>query len=90
MSRGILVCVAGADASGKTTIINRFIEKYNKVNNTDKTDKSGEWIVFKYPNRSTILGKKIDRILKGRLVVNKEVEIKMFADNRSEDKNEIF
>ena len=32
MSRGILVCVAGADASGKTTIINRFIEKYNKVN----------------------------------------------------------
>lgn len=90
MSRGILVCVAGADASGKTTIINRFIEKYNKVNNTDKTDKSGEWIVFKYPNRSTILGKKIDRILKGELVVNKEVEIKMFADNRSEDKNEIL
>jgi GTPase SAR1 family protein len=81
MNRGILVCVAGADASGKTTIINRFIEKYNK---------SEKWVVFKYPNRSTVLGKKINKILKGKLVVSKEVEIKMFADNRAEDKNEIL
>lgn len=82
MHRGILICVAGADASGKTTIINKFIKKYNT-----KIDK---WVVFKYPNRSTVIGKKIDKILKGELVVSREVEIKMFADNRAEDKTKIL
>lgn len=82
MSRGILICIAGADASGKTTIIDKFIKKYN--------GKNGGWAVFKYPNRNTVIGKKIDKILKGELTVSKEVEIKMFADNRSEDKNIIL
>lgn len=82
MTRGILICMTGADASGKTTIINEFIKKYN--------NKDNEWVVFKYPNRSTVIGKKIDKILKGELTVSKDVEIKMFADNRSEDKNKIL
>lgn len=82
MSRGILICITGADASGKTTIIDKFIKKYN--------GNDGKWVVFKYPNRSTVIGKKIDKILKGELIVSKDVEIKMFADNRSEDKNTIL
>ncbi len=80
--RGALVCITGADASGKTTLINNFISKYNSP--------EFKVVVFKYPNRNTVIGKKIDKILKGELVVSKEVEIKLFADNRAENREEIL
>jgi len=78
MNRGCLVCVCGADASGKSTIINEYIKRFSSP--------AEKWIVYKYPNRSTPVGKKIDDILKGNLKVSKDVEIKLFADNRAEDR----
>lgn len=76
--RGLLVCVVGPDASGKTTGINDFI-KHNE-----------NWEVVKFPNRNTVIGAKIDKILKSQLTVSKEVELKLFADNRAEFRNEIY
>ncbi len=80
--RGALICITGADASGKTTIINKFIEKYNSP--------EFKVVMYKYPNRETVIGKKIDKILKGELIVSKDVEIKLFADNRAENREEIL
>jgi len=80
--RGALICIAGADASGKTTLINSFIQKYNSP--------EFKVVVYKYPNRDTVIGKKIDKILKGELIVSKDVEIKLFADNRAENREEIL
>jgi thymidylate kinase len=79
--RGSLICVAGADGSGKTTLIEHFINRYNSPD--------FKLVVYKYPNRNTVIGKKIDKILKGEMVVSKDVEIKLFADNRAEDRDEI-
>ena len=43
------------------------------------------WNVFKFPNRTTVIGKKIDLFLKKKLVLNsKGVELKFFSDNRRE------
>lgn len=79
--RGALVCFVGADASGKSTIIQKFLE-------TKSID--SKWVVFKYPNRKTVTGMKIDKLLKGELKLNKNVELKLFADNRAEDKKIIL
>lgn len=76
--RGLLVCVCGPDASGKTTAIKEFLKE------------NQDWEVIKFPNRETVTGDKIDRILKGQLKVSKEAEIKLFADNRAEHRNYIF
>lgn len=76
--RGLLVCVCGPDASGKTTLIDKFLEK------------NSDWEVFKFPNRNTVIGQKIDLILKGELKVSKEVELKLFADNRAEFRKHIL
>ena len=82
--RGCLVCFVGADASGKTTIIQKFIEINKNLENRCR------WVVFKYPNRNTPIGNKIDKILKGELKVEKNVEMKLFADNRAENKKMIL
>lgn len=82
--RGVLIAFAGPDACGKTTIIADVIRKL--VN----ADCSNKWAVFKYPNRDTPIGKKINSILKGDTVVSQEVEIKFFAYNRAEDKAHII
>jgi len=76
--RGLLVCVCGPDASGKTTAIKEFLKE------------RPDWEVVKFPNRSTAIGDKIDRILKGEMKISKEAELKLFADNRSEFRNYIF
>lgn len=84
VKRGVLIAFAGPDACGKTTIIADVIRKL--VN----ADGDTKWAVFKYPNRETPIGKKIDSILKGNLTVSPEVEIKFFAFNRSEDRANIL
>lgn len=80
--RGSLICVAGADGSGKSTLIEKFVNKYNSPD--------FKIAVYKYPNRNTVVGKKIDKILKGEMIVSKDLEIKLFADNRAENKEEII
>jgi thymidylate kinase len=76
--RGTLVCVCGPDASGKTTLINEFVNDYPG------------WTVFKFPNRDTPNGHKIHKILTGELKVSKAVELKLFADNRAEQRSAII
>lgn len=85
MQRGLLIVFAGNNGSGKTTLINTFI---NKLNN--KESKLKLWNTFKYPNRSTVLGKKIDDFLKNKIHLTKELELKFFADNRKESQLEII
>lgn len=84
--RGSIIAFCGGDASGKTTIANELIKKLNKsILSPDK-----QWHYYKYPNRNTIIGKKIDSILKGELKVDKKLELKFFADNRKEDIKQIL
>ena len=82
--RGVIVAFCGADASGKTTVVNYLLDKLCK------TTENNEWHYYKYPNRSTPIGQKIDKILKGELVVDKQTELKFFADNRKEDIKQIL
>ncbi len=76
--RGILVCVCGPDASGKSTLVSEFMSK------------NQDWYLFKFPDRSTVIGRKIDKLLKGQLTVSKDTEIKLFADNRAEFRTAII
>lgn len=92
MSRGLLIIFEGANGSGKTTIINKITEELNNIpviiNKAGKDVKL--WNVYKFPNRETVIGKKIDDFLKNKLTLTKEIELKFFADNRKEFLNEIL
>lgn len=96
IKRGLLIVFAGNNGSGKTTIINEIIEKLNESNiESDTESKSNNkkynlWNTFKYPNRNTVLGKKIDNFLKNKTNLSKELELKFFAENRKESQNEII
>ena len=87
MQRGLFIVFEGNNGAGKTTIINELIKKLN--NNSDFVDiknkrKIYNWNVYKFPNRSTVLGSKIDDFLKNKIQLSKEVELKFFYDNRKE------
>lgn len=93
MPKGIFIVFEGNNGAGKTTIINNLIKKIQTnsdiVSNIDKKD-IYQWNLYKFPNRSTILGKKIDDFLKNKLKLSsKEVELKFFAENRKEFQNEM-
>lgn len=92
MPRGLLVVFEGSNGSGKTTIINKITEKLNDIIFTIKIDGKEVklWNVYKFPNRSTVLGKKIDDLLKNKTNLSKDIELKFFADNRKEFLNEIM
>jgi len=92
MTRGMLITFIGSNGSGKTTIINKIIDELNKdsiiIKNDGKYIKL--WNVYKFPNRNTVIGKKIDDFLKKKINLSKEIELKFFADNRKEFQNEIM
>jgi thymidylate kinase len=92
MSRGLLIVFTGANGSGKTSIINKITERLNDSNIKIKVDGKEVklWNVFKFPNRSTVLGKKIDNFLKNKINLSKDIELKFFADNRKEFQSEIM
>lgn len=92
MTRGLLIVFTGANGSGKTTIINKIIERLNESNITIKIDckEAKLWNIFKFPNRSTALGKKIDNFLKNKKKLSKDIELKFFAENRKEFQSEIM
>jgi thymidylate kinase len=93
MSKGLFIVFEGNNGAGKTTIINEIINKLNTY--SDPIDITNErkiynWNVYKFPNRSTTLGKKIDDFLKNKIQFSsKEVELKFFSDNRKEFQNEM-
>lgn len=92
MTRGLLVVFTGANGSGKTSIINKLIEKMNSdivINNKEKKNIK-LWNVFKYPNRTTVLGKKIDDFLKKKNTLSIDIQLKFFADNRKECESEML
>lgn len=80
--RGLLVSFHGPNGAGKTSIINGVIEKFKAENI--------HFVIYKYPNRNTILGNKIDKILKGNLKCDEITKIKLFSDNRQEFNKEII
>ena len=79
--RGILICFCSINGAGKTTIINKLLEKFNNEETI--------FYSFKFPNRKTIIGNKIDKILKKEIIVDEMTKLKFFADNRQEFNNEI-
>lgn len=85
--RGLLVVVEGPDGAGKTTIVDSIVKTTTAANNSGG---DSAWIRYKYPDRTTTIGKKINDILTGKLTVPKSVELKFFADNRQEDKQGII
>jgi thymidylate kinase len=93
MEKGLFIIFEGNNGAGKTTMINELLKN---IQNTpiEKTKYHNKgiynWNVYKFPNRTTILGKKIDNFLKKKIKFqSKEVELKFFADNRKEFQNEI-
>jgi dTMP kinase len=87
MQRGLFIVFEGNNGAGKTTIINKLLEKLENesfICEIINEKNIYEWNVYKFPNRSTILGKKIDNFLKNKISLSKEVELKFFAENRKE------
>ena len=90
MNRGLFIVLEGQNGSGKTTIINKLTEYLNGptiyVNNEKKL-----WNVYKFPNRETIIGKKIDKFLKKEIKFESiETSLKFFSDNRREFQKEMI
>ena len=93
MQKGLFIVFEGNNGAGKTTIINELIRILN--NNTESDNLQNEkiiynWNLYKFPNRTTVLGKKIDDFLKNKIkFLSKEVELKFFSDNRKEFQKEM-
>lgn len=82
MNRGKFIVFEGINGSGKTTIINELFAKLSINNNKIK--------IIKFPNRQTKTGKIINKFLKNEYEFkNIYQQIKCFADNRLECKDEI-
>jgi dTMP kinase len=95
MKKGLFLVFEGNNGAGKTTIINGLIKKLNPSSYSENNEsdfiniknqkKISIWNVYKFPNRTTVLGKKIDDFLKNKIKLSsKEVELKFFAENRKE------
>jgi len=95
MQKGLFIVFEGNNGAGKTTIINELIKKLNLNNESEFVDiknnrKIYNWNIYKFPNRTTTLGKKIDDFLKNKIKLSsKDVELKFFADNRKEFQDEM-
>jgi dTMP kinase len=82
MNKGSFIVFEGINGAGKTTIINKI---YNILSNNNINVK-----IIKFPNRTTNSGKIIDKFLKNEhQFQNLNEQIKIFADNRNECKQEI-
>jgi len=71
----------GIDRSGKTTLIQKVKERLEKTGH--------EVVVFKFPNRTTEIGKLLDRFLRGELNFQPEVAHLLFSANRWEAESQI-
>jgi thymidylate kinase len=98
MSKGLFIVFEGNNGAGKTTIINEVLKQiqnqkiiHDEYNNgpQGRNIPIYSWNVYKFPNRDTVLGKKIDDFLKKKIKLSKSAELKFFADNRTEFKDEI-
>ena len=69
--RGILVAFEGLDSVGKTTQISLLQQRF-------------EAEVFKFPNRSTAIGKILDKHLKKEHILNDKAEHLLLCANRAE------
>ena len=79
---GILVVVEGINGSGKTTIINEL------KNHLDFSNMKSSY--YKFPDRTGVLGEKIDGYLKGSISITSKYDIiDMFAQNRKAVKCDI-
>jgi thymidylate kinase len=80
--KGLLVVVEGINGAGKTTIINKLAEHYH--------DTYISFSIYKFPNRDGENGERIDRYLKGNLVIDSKYDVlDLFASNRSMARNQI-
>jgi len=92
MARGLFIIFEGNNGAGKTSIINEVLKQIQnqKITHDIYNDKHiYSWNVYKFPNRTTVIGKKIDDFLKKKIKLPKAVELKFFADNRKEVQAEI-
>ncbi len=81
--RGLFIVFEGCNFVGKTTIINKYIEKFNKDNEKYKC--------YKFPNRTTETGKIIDKFLKKEHEFsNIKERLKLFSLNRHEQAKNII
>lgn len=89
MKRGLFIVFEGNNGAGKTTIINELLKRIQIEQFTCNDNSVYLWNVYKFPNRTTTLGKKIDDFLKKKITLSKPVELKFFAENRKEFKEEM-
>lgn len=83
MNKGKFIVFEGINGAGKTTIINNIYKKLE--------EKNIKVYIFKFPNRTTESGKIIDKFLKNEYQFkNLNEQIKIFADNRKESKQQIL
>ena len=78
--RGKLIVFEGINGSGKTTLINLFLKKYKDNLNIK---------YFKYPNRNTKTGIKIDKFLKNEIELSLDESLKLFISNILENVEQI-
>ncbi len=73
---GLLVVVEGVNGSGKSSIIDEVVARFEKSKKAV--------VVYKFPNRKGVFGRHIDRYLKGKLTITSKYDIlNMFAANRA-------
>jgi len=83
MNIGKFIVFEGINGAGKTTIINKIYQDLNQKNIKSK--------IIKFPNRNTKSGQIIDKFLKNQYqFASLSEQIKIFADNRTECKDEII
>lgn len=78
--RGALIVFEGCDRVGKTTQIQKLADSLNKDHRVQ---------VFKFPDRSTVIGKLIDEFLQKKKALDDHVVHLLFSANRWECIEEI-
>ncbi len=80
--KGCLIVFEGVNGAGKTTIIERIASHYRNAGVPHS--------VYKFPNRSGDLGKRIDDYLNGRITIESKYDIlSMFAADREASRVQI-
>ncbi len=75
LDRGVLVVVEGINGAGKSSIIKQVAEHFEH--------EGLSIVVYKFPDRNGLFGKRIDRYLKGEVSISSKYDIlHMFSANR--------
>ena len=88
VKRGALIVFEGCDRSGKTTAVKRLVDQLNDNHQLSKNDGQAAKMM-RFPDRTTDIGKVINKYLKGENQLDDHVIHLLFSTNRWEKREEI-